>query len=55
MSRFADHGDPQPFPVEEEAQGSVVEWLARDSRVLSIGGGATEVMLEEVAKRFTPE
>ena len=32
MSRFAEHGDLQPFPVEEEAQGSVVEWLARDSR-----------------------
>jgi alkylation response protein AidB-like acyl-CoA dehydrogenase len=24
----------------------------RDARVLAIGGGATEVMLEEVAKRF---
>jgi len=33
---------------------SAIERLARDSRVLSIGGGATEVMLEEVAKRFTP-
>jgi alkylation response protein AidB-like acyl-CoA dehydrogenase len=25
--------------------------MARDARVLPIGGGATEVMLEEVAKR----
>jgi acyl-CoA dehydrogenase len=29
-----------------------VERLVRDARVLAIGGGATEVMLEEVAKRF---
>ena len=34
---------------------SAIERLARDSRVLSIGGGATEVMLEEVAKRFAPD
>ena len=26
----------------------------RDARVLAIGGGATEVMLEEVAKRWQP-
>jgi len=26
--------------------------MARDARVHSIGGGATEVMLEEVAKRL---
>jgi acyl-CoA dehydrogenase len=31
-----------------------IERLVRDARVLSIGGGATEVMLEEVAKRWTP-
>ena len=30
---------------------SAVERLTRDARVLAIGGGATEVMLEEVAKR----
>jgi acyl-CoA dehydrogenase len=30
---------------------SVIERMTRDARVLSIGGGATEVMLEEVAKR----
>jgi acyl-CoA dehydrogenase len=30
---------------------SAIERMARDARVMSIGGGATEVMLEEVAKR----
>jgi acyl-CoA dehydrogenase len=30
---------------------SVIERMARDARVQSIGGGATEVMLDEVAKR----
>jgi acyl-CoA dehydrogenase len=29
-----------------------IERLWRDARILSIGGGASEVMLEEVAKRF---
>jgi acyl-CoA dehydrogenase len=33
---------------------SPIERLVRDARVLAIGGGATEVMLEEVAKRFAP-
>ena len=28
-----------------------VERMSRDARILPIGGGATEVMLEEVAKR----
>jgi len=32
--------------------GSAVERLYRDVRIHSIGGGATEVMLEEVAKRL---
>jgi acyl-CoA dehydrogenase len=31
-----------------------IERLVRDARILAIGGGATEVMLEEVAKRFSP-
>jgi acyl-CoA dehydrogenase len=31
---------------------SAIERMARDARVQSIGGGATEVMLEEVAKRI---
>jgi acyl-CoA dehydrogenase len=31
---------------------SEIERLVRDARVLAIGGGATEVMLEEVAKRY---
>ena len=33
-------------------RGSAIERMARDARVLSIGGGATEVMLDEVAKRI---
>jgi acyl-CoA dehydrogenase len=33
-------------------RGTVIERLWRDARVLSIGGGATEVMLDEVAKRY---
>ncbi len=33
---------------------SPIERLVRDARVLAIGGGATEVMLEEVAKRWAP-
>ncbi len=33
-------------------RGSAIERLARDARIQSIGGGATEVMLEEVAKRL---
>ena len=31
---------------------SPIERMSRDARVSSIGGGATEVMLEEVAKRM---
>ena len=33
---------------------ATIERMARDARVQSIGGGATEVMLEEVAKRMVP-
>jgi acyl-CoA dehydrogenase len=33
---------------------SAIERMARDARVQAIGGGATEVMLEEVAKRLRP-
>ncbi|MBI4275811.1 MAG: acyl-CoA dehydrogenase family protein [Rhizobiales bacterium] len=33
---------------------STIERMARDARVQAIGGGATEVMLEEVAKRLRP-
>jgi acyl-CoA dehydrogenase len=32
--------------------GTAVERMYRDVRINSIGGGATEVMLEEVAKRL---
>ena len=31
---------------------SVIERMSRDARIHSVGGGATEVMLEEVAKRI---
>ena len=31
---------------------SAIERMARDARVHAIGGGATEVMLEEIAKRM---
>src|SRR5690606_22545148 len=31
---------------------SAIERMARDARIHSIGGGATEVMLEEIAKRW---
>ena len=33
-------------------RGTPIERMARDARVQSIGGGATEIMLEEVAKRL---
>ena len=33
-------------------RGETIERMARDARVHAIGGGATEVMLEEVAKRL---
>lgn len=33
-------------------KGTVIERMYRDARVQAIGGGATEVMLEEVAKRL---
>ncbi|RRH76177.1 acyl-CoA dehydrogenase [Falsigemmobacter faecalis] len=33
-------------------RGTPIERMARDARILRIGGGATEVMLEEVAKRI---
>ena len=33
-------------------RGSTIERMARDACVQNIGGGATEVMLEEVAKRL---
>ena len=32
--------------------GTAIERLWRDARVLAIGGGATEVMLDEAAKRY---
>ena len=31
---------------------STIERMTRDARIQAIGGGATEVMLEEIAKRL---
>jgi len=33
-------------------QGSAIERIGRDARLMTIGGGATEVMLDEIAKRL---
>ncbi len=33
---------------------ATIERMVRDARILAIGGGATEVMLEEIAKRMEP-
>jgi hypothetical protein len=44
-------GDP-PAPLHAYIKESAIERMYRDARVQSIGGGATEVMLEEVAKRL---
>jgi len=33
-------------------RGSAIERMARDARIHAIGGGATEVMLDEAAKRY---
>lgn len=33
-------------------EGEAIERIGRDARVMTIGGGATEVLLEEVAKRM---
>jgi acyl-CoA dehydrogenase len=33
-------------------RGTAIERLWRDARILAIGGGATEVMLDEAAKRY---
>ncbi|KPQ21653.1 MAG: Acyl-CoA dehydrogenase, middle domain [Rhodobacteraceae bacterium HLUCCA24] len=33
-------------------EGTPIERMVRDARILTIGGGATELMLEEVAKRL---
>jgi acyl-CoA dehydrogenase len=33
-------------------QESAIERMTRDARILSVGGGATEVMLDEIAKRM---
>lgn len=33
-------------------RGSAVERMARDARIQSIGGGATEIMLDEIGKKL---
>ena len=33
-------------------QGTAIERMVRDARLYAIGGGATEIMLEEIAKRW---
>ncbi len=48
VARFvANEVEPHGYMRE-----SAIERLVRDARVLAIGGGAIEVMLEKVAKRF---
>lgn len=46
------HGCLQLFGGAGYMTGSPIERMARDARAHAIGGGATEVMLEEVAKRL---
>jgi acyl-CoA dehydrogenase len=46
------HGCQQCFGGMGYIRGTPIERLWRDARILSIGGGATEVMLEEAAKRL---
>ena len=48
----SDHGRGDEVGGMGFMRGSVIERMARDARVQAIGGGATEVMLEEVAKRL---
>jgi acyl-CoA dehydrogenase len=46
------HGCLQLFGGAGYMMGSPIERMARDARAHAIGGGATDVMLEEVAKRL---
>jgi acyl-CoA dehydrogenase len=46
------HGCLQLFGGAGYMTGSPIERMARDARAHAIGGGATDVMLEEVAKRL---
>jgi acyl-CoA dehydrogenase len=46
------YGCQQCFGGMGYIRGTAIERLWRDARILSIGGGATEVMLEEAAKRL---
>ncbi|MGQ2923726.1 MAG: acyl-CoA dehydrogenase family protein [Hydrogenophaga sp.] len=47
-----EHTCQQIHPGMGFIRQTAIERLWRDARVLAIGGGATEVMLEEVAKRY---
>jgi acyl-CoA dehydrogenase len=46
------YGCQQCFGGMGYIRETAIERLWRDARILSIGGGATEVMLEEAAKRL---
>ena len=55
VDRFGPSIVPDVVPGDRRARlfrESAIERMVRDARVQSIGGGATEVMLEEIAKRF---
>jgi hypothetical protein len=45
-------GCQQVFGGMGYMRGMAIERLWRDARILAIGGGATEVMLDEAAKRY---
>jgi len=48
-------GSPISFRrVPPGVRPRAIERMARDARAHTIAGGATEVMLEEVAKRWSP-
>ncbi len=46
--------DAQACPAfgDSRSGSTPIERMARDARIQSIGGGATEVMLDEIAKRM---
>ena len=54
MRLVARHIEFGKSPAEAQAWVGMANYqrMWRDARVLAIGGGATEVMLEEVAKRY---
>ena len=52
LASDVSYGCQQCFGGMGYIRGTAIERLWRDARILSIGGGATEVMLEEAAKRL---